>query len=71
MSKCIEIEGCGKCPYVGFFDSSQYSAECVISCLHPEANDEGTKLTVKIRNVNGNIYFNCPLPKFPQMDQGC
>lgn len=57
----MEIKGCGKCPHVGFFDSSQYSAQCVISCLHPENKCEDNKLIVKIRNVDSYIYFDCPL----------
>lgn len=57
----LKIEGCGKCPHVGFFDSSEYSAECRIKCLHPDQSEDIDVMTVKIRNVDYNVYFKCPL----------
>lgn len=56
----LSISGCGVCPFVKFHNSDGYDAKCRIQCNHEDSMCDDV-LTVKIRSVDMNVYFNCPL----------
>jgi len=57
----LKIEGCGECPFVGYRNSNEIDDSCRIVCDHPEQESKEI-ITAKIRSVEHNIYFSCPLP---------
>ena len=54
----IEIEGCGKCPFVKYQTVHETPDTVKVKCGHPSVETEFFK--TKIRNVNYSFYNECP-----------